>query len=376
MPRIFQCRRCGKPGHFAKTCPQDPVRNLTGRTFDRWTVKGRAPRRDKYIRWICECSCLAKTRREVLEFILLAGESESCGCKPHKRSESRCGNCGEVGHRVTTCPKPRNSSREKKWCSGCEDNRLANEFSPGHSKCRKCCRENFKRSAESWRIDQSPRLCKVCHKIKRIFMYPSVCRSCSQKRTRTRSPLIDRSHHLREIYDIRLEDYDAMLSAQHGRCAICLADRPARSRRFTHFAVDHNHTTDKIRGLLCFDCNRGLGNFKDDPQLLLTAALYLERPRRFLLSPRHAYSNRGVRHRLTQQDLDQLLKEQDSVCAICPSATALHVDHDHQTDEVRGLLCSPCNLALGIFQDSPEILRRAASYLVDPPGFEPGQARL
>jgi hypothetical protein len=61
---------------------------------------------------------------------------------------------------------------------------------------------------------------------------------------------------------------------------------------------------------------------------------------------------------------EQLLFEQDLVCAICRRISGtLHVDHDHQTGEVRGLLCTKCNLGIGCFVDDPERLLAAAIYL-------------
>jgi hypothetical protein len=51
-------------------------------------------------------------------------------------------------------------------------------------------------------------------------------------------------------------------------------------------------------------------------------------------------------------------------CVICGrDTTNLHADHDHQTGQERGLLCSSCNRGLGLFQDQPELLRKAAVYL-------------
>jgi len=55
-------------------------------------------------------------------------------------------------------------------------------------------------------------------------------------------------------------------------------------------------------------------------------------------------------------------------CAICRrSARRLAVDHDHQTNVVRGLLCTPCNQGLGMFRDSVALLRGAIAYLTTPP---------
>jgi hypothetical protein len=62
------------------------------------------------------------------------------------------------------------------------------------------------------------------------------------------------------------------------------------------------------------------------------------------------------------------LIEQKYSCAICKISASeldreLSVDHDHATDKVRGLLCSPCNIGLGIFQDNIEFLQEAIKYL-------------
>lgn len=64
---------------------------------------------------------------------------------------------------------------------------------------------------------------------------------------------------------------------------------------------------------------------------------------------------------------DQMLVGQKGVCAICcetcPSGRRLAVDHNHQTGEVRGLLCGRCNSALGALRESPELFMRAMEYL-------------
>jgi hypothetical protein len=65
---------------------------------------------------------------------------------------------------------------------------------------------------------------------------------------------------------------DVMLEAQGGVCAICQAAPAAH--------VDHDHETGAVRALLCFNCNGGLGQFKDDPEVLRAAADYVEEHRR------------------------------------------------------------------------------------------------
>ena len=63
-----------------------------------------------------------------------------------------------------------------------------------------------------------------------------------------------------------------LLRAQGGRCAIC-GKKPSRWHRIWH--VDHNHITREVRGVLCMQCNTGLGLFKDSPKLLDKAKRYL-----------------------------------------------------------------------------------------------------
>lgn len=62
-------------------------------------------------------------------------------------------------------------------------------------------------------------------------------------------------------------------------------------------------------------------------------------------------------------DYEMRVKAQAGLCAICGKSAKLVVDHCHASSRIRGLLCSPCNRALGYFYDSPKILRAAADYL-------------
>jgi hypothetical protein len=70
---------------------------------------------------------------------------------------------------------------------------------------------------------------------------------------------------------------------------------------------------------------------------------------------------------ITQAGYEAILAMQGGGCAICgksPGKISLHVDHDHATGEVRGLLCVGCNNALGQFRDDLSLLARASDYLV------------
>ena len=75
-------------------------------------------------------------------------------------------------------------------------------------------------------------------------------------------------------------------------------------------------------------------------------------------------------YKYSQAEYEALLREQKYVCAIClkhryvRGKTQLYIDHNHQTGQVRGLLCHYCNVALGHFEDSEAILYRARQYLL------------
>lgn len=85
-----------------------------------------------------------------------------------------------------------------------------------------------------------------------------------------------RAHHYRRKYGISIADYDLMFAKQGGRCAICgTDDLGRRTSKPGVFHIDHCHDTGKVRGLLCGDCNTGLGCFKDDTGLMQRAQEYL-----------------------------------------------------------------------------------------------------
>lgn len=78
--------------------------------------------------------------------------------------------------------------------------------------------------------------------------------------------------------------------------------------------------------------------------------------------------NLKSKYGLSAEDYSMLLQSQGGGCAICrrtkdPVKKSLHVDHDHQTGKVRGVLCSLCNKGLGFFADNLKLLRNAADYL-------------
>jgi len=118
--------------------------------------------------------------------------------------------------------------------------------------------------------------CKDCKSTTRVLGHPGPrCATCWRTETKRRKESAH-GQYVERIYGISEEEYKLLYEAQGGRCAICRKATGAARR----LAVDHNHKTGEIRGLLCKPCNRyGLGMFaRDDPEVFDRAANYLRNP--------------------------------------------------------------------------------------------------
>lgn len=101
-----------------------------------------------------------------------------------------------------------------------------------------------------------------------------------QKEWRQRNPRRSKHYDLTKSYGVSIEWYEATLAAQSGVCAICRQPEKAVAKETQlprQLAVDHNHTTGAVRGLLCTRCNSLLGHALDSIDILLAAGEYLER---------------------------------------------------------------------------------------------------
>jgi hypothetical protein len=80
--------------------------------------------------------------------------------------------------------------------------------------------------------------------------------------------------YFKKKYNLTTEEYRERLNAQKGKCAICQRTGD-ESSKLGYLHLDHNHNTGEIRAFLCFNCNTGLGVFREDVELLNLAVKYL-----------------------------------------------------------------------------------------------------
>ena len=139
----------------------------------------------------------------------------------------------------------------------------------------------------------SMKICKTCKQEKSLDQFPKGngykdgirphCIECRREyenksfhKHKHKRPHVyeeDKDRKLKKAYGIGYAEYLNMLEAQNGCCAICGTNDTGNRKAFH---VDHCHDTGKIRGLLCGNCNSGIGNLRDDVGLLRRAIDYLE----------------------------------------------------------------------------------------------------
>jgi hypothetical protein len=107
--------------------------------------------------------------------------------------------------------------------------------------------------------------------------YSSACKECVKaERKENHKPLDKKNYDLIRAYNITINDFKKMFDEQEGKCKICSKSIKFMSEDKTKSAcVDHCHTTNKVRGLLCHSCNRALGLFQDNKNNLEKAIQYL-----------------------------------------------------------------------------------------------------
>lgn len=138
------------------------------------------------------------------------------------------------------------------------------------------------------RIVDFKQVCKGCRVEKHVSEFPkdksdylgigSLCFPCNRAHAKSwrlrnieKFKTTNKNAHLLRKYGLTRETFDALLSSQGYRCAICRTSLEA----YRHTCVDHNHKTGAVRGILCRPCNSGIGQLRDNPKILRAALKYL-----------------------------------------------------------------------------------------------------
>lgn len=180
--------------------------------------------------------------------------------KARTRYDRPCLHCGRP---VATTPY-RDAAGLNRYCSR-ECVKAARLVEQDHKVCSRCGID--KPASEFSRNWEQPR---------RLRPECLSCRAEQARSWRERNPTQVRQKRLKQLFGLTVDQYDALHAAQAGGCAICSTALPGSN--FPQLAVDHDHQTGYVRGLLCAQCNAGLGAFGDDPARLAAAIAYLERP--------------------------------------------------------------------------------------------------
>lgn len=111
-----------------------------------------------------------------------------------------------------------------------------------------------------------------------VYTYRRECKECSRKIAEEQNKKNSmsgktREDGLRRRFNIGVEEYDELFRSQDFKCAICKREKKESE---ANFHVDHDHVTNKVRGILCGQCNRAIGAFKDDWRVVIDALRYLE----------------------------------------------------------------------------------------------------
>lgn len=146
--------------------------------------------------------------------------------------------------------------------------------------CTKC--QNIKYLDEFYWANKSKTIlasaCKQCCKKESVQnRKKDPLRKIKQQAYAKKNPDKLKNNQLKTTYGITLIQYQTLLKKQNNVCAICENEETVIwNNKPNYLCVDHCHSTKKIRGILCRDCNAALGKFQDSPDLLRKAATYLE----------------------------------------------------------------------------------------------------
>lgn len=136
-------------------------------------------------------------------------------------------------------------------------------------RCKKCTKKLEARLSAEWRKEHP----EEAKRISNGYYHRTKHTPHAKRKVRER---------ILQVYGLTIEHYEAMLESQGGVCAICEEAEPGKRRDGSPkpLAVDHDHDTGKVRGLLCGRCNAALGGLRDSPKLVRRLLRYLKTHKR------------------------------------------------------------------------------------------------
>ena len=178
-----------------------------------------------------------------------------------------------------------------KYCTGCSRSKPLGEFllvKNRHGvlrrkpRCRECSKEYmkkyFQKNKEVWNEARRKIQPEINARKRERYRTEEEYRQDAIKKSkeyRSKNPEKRKDNDLRNMYGLNIEQFQDIIDSQGGGCAIC-GRQQNREKRARSLHVDHDHHTGKIRGVLCSCCNKAIGLFRDDPELLERAAQYLK----------------------------------------------------------------------------------------------------
>lgn len=258
-------------------------------------------------------------------------------------------------------------------------------------RCQTCRKNRFPRKERS-EVEELTPLCE-CHGETMTFIgeytskgyywkcrieYNETQKNAKRKRYKD-NPLKARENarktYLKSKFQISPEDYNEKVQAQNGLCALC---DNVQNGKYDLLDIDHSHKTGQIRALLCMHCNTSLGFYEIHAEAIMR---YMNR--KHLEPSMDGYEKLSTKHPdyirsreyerkygISLKIYNLLLDEQNGVCYICSKRPKedsrikfLVVDHDHDTNLIRGLLCIGCNFMMGhIDKRIPDLERYIREY--------------
>lgn len=118
--------------------------------------------------------------------------------------------------------------------------------------------------------------CRQCHRDYRKNNSSEISKRQKEYYKQNKSQFKD--YELSKAYGISIDEYNSLLAKQNGVCAICKTPETSKNNEGSvrNLAVDHDHRSGRVRGLVCMSCNTSLGLFKDNTTFLFNAAQYLQ----------------------------------------------------------------------------------------------------